>query len=148
MNELLIKASNAYPKLSTQFYTMIENAEQKLEQLYSVTVSPSQNGSLFIEVFGKRIEISFSMVLSESQVFYGQATSILIQNPDSYLESESKIYSTWFDDLGNVKKDISGGFSTEHIRDAGFLYSFIEQSLVQLLASDEFQAATNGKQTV
>ncbi|WP_411014215.1 hypothetical protein, partial [Salmonella sp. ZJHZ21_0024] len=89
----------------------------------------SQNGSLFIEVFGKKIEISFAMVLSESLVFYGQAPSILIQKPDSYSVSESKIYSIWFDHLGNVKKDLSDSASMEHITDAGFLYRFIEQSL-------------------
>ncbi|HIF5595344.1 TPA: hypothetical protein ACX3CX_004590, partial [Vibrio parahaemolyticus] len=144
MNDLLIKANNAYPKLSTQFQSIIENPEQKLAQLCSVTVCPSQNGRLFIEVFGKTIEISFSMVLSDSQVFYGQVTSVLIQKPDSYLVAESNIHSIWFDHLGNVKKDLSDSMSMEHISDAGFLCSFIEQSLVYLLTSDEFQAAKNG----
>ncbi|WP_222101476.1 hypothetical protein, partial [Vibrio parahaemolyticus] len=56
---------------------------------------------------GKTIELSFSMVLSDSQVFYGQVTSVLIQKPDSYLVAESNIHSIWFDHLGNVKKDLS-----------------------------------------
>ncbi|ELA6645888.1 hypothetical protein RB979_001386 [Vibrio alginolyticus] len=144
MNELLFKANKVYPQLSTHFQSLIENPESQFAQSTYVTVLPSEDGSLFIEVFGKTIEISFSMVLSETRDFYGQVTSRLIKKPDSYLTSELNIHSIWFDTLGNVKKDLSETTSMEHIRDDRFLRGFIEQSLAQLLASEEFQPASNG----
>lgn len=85
MNRILENAFRLYPDLVSKFNKLIEQQSTILDDNgsnYKLEVLPDNEG-LRIEVFGKTINIEFSMIRSDTNDFRGQLTAKHIQMIDN-----------------------------------------------------------------
>lgn len=134
------QAKSIYPELYSTFQKFLETFEIKALEIGNM--KKSENDNLVFEVYGKFIELDFSMIIKEEpgKRFLGQIRVYTIKKTENIFIENNNLCQIWFDNLGNATNSLKSGRFHDSISDENFIKNLIETCLDRLLNSNIFKS--------